>query len=113
MSYKIRIIKFAQIDIRETYKYVADKLQSPVVAAKLVSLIDKKIESLKNNPERFMLVPDGYLASKGYRVLIVKNHLVFFVVHKDERVVSIMRVLYGRRDWMNLLKVDVEEESDS
>jgi plasmid stabilization system protein ParE len=99
-------MKPAQIEMRETYQYIADELHNPVAAARRISLIDEAIQSLRENPTRVALVADPYLASRGYRMLAVKNHLVFFIVRENEQAVSIMRVLYGRRDWLHLLKVD-------
>jgi plasmid stabilization system protein ParE len=107
--YKIRILKPAQLEIREIYRYIAEELNSPIAASRRVALIDKAIVSLQENPTRFPLVRDDYLASKGYRMIVVKNHLVFFIVREEESAVSIMRVLYGRRDWLHLLKADADE----
>ena len=112
MIYKIRIMTPAQVEMRKTYRYIAEDLQNPAAAARRVSLIDDAIQSLKKNPTRYPLVRDDYLASKGYRLVVAKNHLVFFIVREKERVVSIMRVLYGRRDWVRLLKVEVDALTD-
>ena len=110
MNYKIRIMRPAQIETREVYQYIAEELHNPIAAARRISLIDEAIQSLKKNPTRFALVRDAYLAPKGYRMVVVKNHLVFFIVHEKEQIVSIMRVLYGRRDWLRLLRADAEEQ---
>jgi len=107
--YKIRIMKPAQTDMREIYKYIAEELKNPIVAVNRISLINESIQSLKENPARISLVRDEYLASKGYRMILVKNHLVFFIIREEEHTVSVMRVLYGRRDWSRLLKVDGTE----
>jgi toxin ParE1/3/4 len=104
-------VKAAQIEIREIYRYIAEELRNPVAASRRVALIDKAIGSLQKNPDRFPLVRDDYLASKGYRMIVVKNHLVFFIVRTEESAVSVMRVLYWRRDWLHLLRVDAEEKS--
>ena len=104
--YKVRIMQSAQAEMREIYRYIAEELQNPIAAARRISLIDQKIQSLKENPARFPLVLDDYLASKGFRLIVVQNHLVFFVVRKNEKIVSVMRVLYGRRDWLRILRVD-------
>ena len=112
MTYKIRIVKPAQTEIREIYRYITEQLKNPAAARRLISLIDKEIQSLKENPGRFALVSDPYLASKGYRKIVVRNHLVFFIVREKEQVVSVMRVLYGRRDWMTLLKEDMKNMED-
>jgi len=103
MTYKIRITKPAQNEMHEIYFYIAEQLRNPIAAKRLISQIDDAIQSLKQNPKRFPQVSDAYLASKGYHRIVVKNHLVFFIVREKEQVVSVMRILYGRRDWMNLL----------
>ena len=110
MTYKIRITTPAQNEMRGIYRYIAEELYNPPAAGRLISLIDKRIQSLKENPERFALVADAYLASKGYRKIVVKNHLIFFIIRKKEQKVSVMRVLYGRRDWMNLLRAATDDE---
>jgi len=104
MIYKIRITTPAQTEMRETYFYIAEQLCNPTAAERLISQIVDAIQSLSERPGRYPLVSDQYLASKGYRKIVVRNHLVFFIVREKEQTVSVMRVLYGRRDWMNLLK---------
>jgi len=112
MTYQIRIMKPAQDEMREIYKYISEDLQSPDAAAQRILLIDEAIQSLKEEPTRFSLVRNDYLASKGYRMVVVKTHLVFFIVREDIKTVSIMRILYGRRDWMQILKVEAEQQSE-
>jgi plasmid stabilization system protein ParE len=105
-------MKPAQNEMRDIYRYIADDLQNPVAAVRRILLIDEKIQSLKKNPDRFPLVSDGYLASKGYRMIAAKNHLVFFIIREQAKAVSVMRVLYGRRDWLRILKVDNPTDTD-
>lgn len=52
-------------------------------------------------PERCPKPKDLALARKGYRYLIVKNYLVFYVIVGD--TVQIRRILYARRDYRSLL----------
>ena len=52
-------------------------------------------------PERCPKPKDLALAVKGYRYLIVKNYLVFYVIIGD--TVQIRRILYARRDYRALL----------
>lgn len=56
--------------------------------------------SLSNMPERCPKPKDLALAAKGYRYLIVKNYLVFYVIVGD--TVQIRRILYARRDYRSL-----------
>jgi hypothetical protein len=37
----------------------------------------------------------------------IKNYLIFFTVNEGEKIVNVIRFLYGRRDWKNILKNNV------
>ena len=106
--YRIEIVKPAQADMREIAKYIAEDLQNPEAAIKRIDLIDEKIKSLKEMPARFPLVQNNYLSAKGYRMVVAKTHLVFFVISKEEtpKKVYIMRVLYARMNWARILKLE-------
>ena len=113
MSYQVRIMGSAQADIHEVYRYIATDLQNPDAAVRRIEAIEASIKSLKEMPAGFPLVSDGYLASKGVRMVVVKSHLVFFVIRDEVKKVSIMRVLYARRDWVRILGADVGRLGDS
>lgn len=52
---------------------------------------------------RNALVADEMLAYKGIRKIMMDNYIVFFIVNEESKIVTIVRILYGRYDWMNLL----------
>ena len=58
---------------------------------------------LKGFPYSGSLVADDILSSRGYRKLIVKNNIVFYLIDETEKQVVIMRVLYGTQQYENLL----------
>jgi len=115
MRYPVRIVRPAQTDIREIYRYIANDLQNPTAAERRISLIDEKILELETIPTRYPLVQDAYLASKGFRMVAAKTHLIFFVIREstptEPKRVFVMRVLYCRRDWARILKHDVTEDN--
>lgn len=62
-------------DVREAYWYIAEELGNPTAAERRISLIDAAIQSLKENPSRHSLVRDDFLASKGFRMRILKDEM--------------------------------------
>ena len=56
------------------------------------------------NPRIRSLVQDKYLASLGYRLINVKNYMIFYIIDEDEKYIKIIRFLYNKRNWMSLLK---------
>ena len=74
---------------------------SPDAALRYYDLLTEEIASLSYMPDRYPRPKDLALAAKGYRYLLVKNYLVFYVVVGD--TVQIRRIIYGRRDYNSLL----------
>lgn len=95
-TYKIKIFPTARQDLEEVIGYL--NTLSPDTALKYYDLLVEEIASLSN---RCPKPKDLALAAKGYRYLIVKNYLVFYVVVGD--TVQIRRILYARRDYRSLL----------
>jgi len=46
---------------------------------------------------------DAYLQYKGYRLLIVKSYIVFYVVFEEAREIEIRRITHGKRRHQFLL----------
>jgi toxin ParE1/3/4 len=105
MTYKVNVMQSARADMRDIYHYIAKDLQNPEAATKRITDIKVAMQSLKTMPARFALVQDSSLAQEGYRFVVVKTHLVFFIIRKETRTVSVIRVLYERRNWARLLRI--------
>ncbi len=98
-SYEVRIYPAAKQDLLDIIDYL--NTLSPDAALRYYDLLTGQIASLAQLPERCPRPKDLALAAKGYRVLIVENYLVFYVV--SGRTVQIRRILYGRREYRALL----------
>ena len=72
--------------------------------------IKEKLNKIKENPRIRSLVQDKYLASLGYRLINVKNYMIFYIIDEDEKYIKIIRFLYNKRNWMNILKEIIIEE---
>ncbi|MGQ9778732.1 MAG: type II toxin-antitoxin system RelE/ParE family toxin [Bacillota bacterium] len=103
-SYKVLITRPAIEDLRSIADYIATELKEPSTAKKLIGKIKEAIMSLGEMPARHPLVADEDLAAQGIRWLMVDNYMVFYVVSEKNRTVVVIRILYGRRDWINLLR---------
>lgn len=101
--YDIQITEPAEKDLYEIGAYISKELLEPETAKKIISTIAKKINSLEDMPLRNALVADDRLAYKGIRKIMVDNYIIFYIVTEEIKVVTIVRILYSRRDWMNLL----------
>lgn len=79
---------------------IAETLGNPSAADRLM---EKSIDQLKDFPYSGSEVGDAYLAAKGYRKLVVDNCIVFHLVSDEQRMVIVMRIIHGAREYQNLL----------
>jgi plasmid stabilization system protein ParE len=83
--------------------YISDVLKVPVAAEKLLDASEKEAAVLSGNPYLFPLSHDEHIAHRGIRHVMVKNYILFYTVKENARTITIIRMLYARRDWMQLL----------
>ena len=96
--YSLNITDIAEEDILNTVKYIADVLKAPMAANNLLNEIERHEEILENTPNIYPFVPDEYLAEKGIKFTMVKNYLMFYRINENDKIVTVIRFLYGRRD---------------
>ena len=98
-KYKIKIFPAAKRDLKDIVDYL--NTLSPDAAVRKYDYMIEKIGSLSQMPERCPMVRDSQLRLKGYRMLIVDNYKVFFVIRGN--TVQIRRILYGKMQYEWLL----------
>jgi len=102
--YSLIITDIAEEDILNTVKYIADVLKAPTAANNLLDEIERHEKILENTPYIYPFVPDEYLAQKGLKFTMIKNYIMFYTINEEQKIVTVIRFLYGRRDWINILK---------
>lgn len=103
-DYKVLLTQPAISDLKGIADYIAGELKEPALAKRLVGKIKGAIMSLSEMPHRHALAADEDLAAQGIRWLMVDSYMVFYVVSEKDATVVAIRILYGRRDWLNLLR---------
>jgi len=98
-QYKVLIFPAAKQDLQDVVGYL--NTLSSEAALEYYDCLVSEIASLSRMPERCPRPKDLALAAKGYRYLIVKNYLVFYVVSGD--TVQIRRILFAKRNYQGLL----------
>jgi plasmid stabilization system protein ParE len=93
----------AEEDLDGIFDYIANTLEAPVAANRLMMRIEKAIQGLKDAPRIGPKCRDETLNKKGYRKLIVDNYIAFYLLNDEERAIVVMRVIYGRRNYTALL----------
>ena len=102
--YRLRFSKLYDSDVDSCYNYIRNRLEAPMAADNLIAEILEKLNRIKENPNSRPLVQDAYLASLGYRLINVKNYMIFYIIGDDDKHVKVVRFLYSKRNWTTILK---------
>lgn len=105
---KLHISPEAQSDLQEIKEYITTELENPIAALNTVSEIIKAIRSLVNFPNSGAPLPSIMDVRTDYRFLVSGDYLAFYRYESDN--VYVVRILYGRRDYMKILFGEISED---
>ena len=104
MKYELYITRAAENDLNEAADYIEFVLMSPQAADHLLDAVEETLPTLSEFAERHALVDDPVLKAWGIRFVQIKNYLAFYTIDESEKRVYIVRFLYGKRNWISILK---------
>ena len=102
-QYKLIVRHIALEDLREIYTHISRDLNETMAAERIHRAIIEAVSGLSSMPLHHPLIADEPYRTAGYRILLVKSYIIFYIVDQNNKRVHIVRVLYNRRDWQNLL----------
>ena len=103
LEYKVMLETIASADLLGVLDYIEGVLKEPETALRFFSAIEEKVLSLNTLPHRHGIVQDEPYKSIGVRWIPVENYLAFYVIDEESVTVRVLRILYSRRNWKNLL----------
>lgn len=103
MNCKLLITKEAKRDIDEIISYIVNELNNPAAAKNLLAKIQSGFDTVSHNPYAFELCQDKRLKECGYRKIVVNNYIIFYKIGANCNIVYIMRVIYGRRNYIDFI----------
>ena len=98
-KYILRYLPAAVDDLISIFDWIAG--DGPANAVAFIEKLDQRIGSLKIHPFLGRIPRDDKLKNSGYRVLVLKSYVVFYVVRG--RTVEIHRVVHGSRNLNDML----------
>lgn len=88
-------------DLQQTKKYISEELSNDIAAIQTLVRIVNRIQELATFPQMGAPLSSIVEMDTDYRYLVCGNYTAFYRV--DGQSVYIVRVLYGRRDFMSVL----------
>ena len=103
-QYSVEFTPIAMSDLEEIYIYIATQLYNERSASGIIDKIKDRIKQLETFPLSGAMVQDNVWPCKGYRMLVIEKYLVFYKVDEDEKLVIIVRVLCGLRNYPEVIE---------
>lgn len=101
--YKLQFLPVAKNDLQGIAVYIADELDAPQTALRLTEKIVKSTERLSEFPYSCPVYTPIRPLKPEYRKLRVENYLVFYTVDENEKTITVMRIIYAKRDFEKLV----------
>lgn len=102
-TYEVHFTNKAEQDFMEILLYISETLKEPVIAARLYDTLKRHVQSLDHMPLRYAVVEEEPYRTYGVRKIPVENYTAFYIVEEEHKKVHVLRILYNRREWQNLL----------
>ena len=99
--YSYEFSPLSEYDLNEIFDYLVSELFSPQAAEQLIENIQDAVERVCEFPFSRPLLTNTILRGKGYRLLVVQNFNIFYVV--ENQTVVIRRILHGSRNYESML----------
>ena len=99
--FEIKYLPSFQQELNAIIDYIIFTLEAPKAALNLIDELEKLINKLKVFPLAHRLYRPIKPIQTEYRVLTVKNYLVFYVVL--EETIEIHRIIYKKRNLSQLI----------
>ena len=99
--YKISYYPTATQDIIYILNYIST--DNPPAATKLINKIDDSIKKLADFPYMGSVPNDIHLKNKKYRMLVIKDYIVFYIPNEETSEIEIMRILSSKQDYKYFL----------
>ncbi|HZK18059.1 MAG TPA: type II toxin-antitoxin system RelE/ParE family toxin [Clostridia bacterium] len=103
-EYEVIIEPPAEKDLRDILQYITNTLKEPTIARGMYVSIKNQILTLGKMPSRHKIIREQPFIAMGIRKLPIQNYVAFYIVDEVGLKVHLLRILYNRREWQQILE---------
>lgn len=103
-KYSYRFTEKAEQDFDDILRYISVDLANPAAAQNLGRRMFEQIDMVRAFPDSGAPVDNEFLSDKTVRKLSVDNYIIYYKAHYDEQIISVIRIVYGKRNLDEILK---------
>lgn len=102
--YRISFLPIAKKDIDDIIYYISHNLKNITASKKLRDLFMSSIDDILKFPYGGSVYQSIGILKNEYRSHRIKNFLMFYTINEEEKLITIVRVLYRKMDISNILE---------
>lgn len=102
--YSLEYLPLARRDLVEAVTYISHELDNPAAAYRLAQEVSHAEARIQAFPYACPVYQSTQPLRHEYRKLLVQNYLVLYWVDEEQKLVTVARVVYARRDYGALLQ---------
>ena len=101
--YKLEFLPIAKKDMDDIVYYISNNLKNKTAARTLADNFIAGANSILEFPYGLSVYKTGKKLEHEYRSLKINNFLMFYTINENEKIITIVRVLYQKIDIDNIL----------
>lgn len=102
--YDLEFLPIAQQDMSDIAKYINKVLCNPIAAMNTIRRMVAAAEAIREHPYSCPAYYPPRELPFEYRKLSVGNYIMFYRVNEQKKLITIVRVIYAKRDYGPLLR---------
>ncbi len=102
--YKLEFLPIAKKDIDEIIYYISSNLKNKTAANNLANSFIKGANNILEFPYGLPVYKTSKRLEKEYRCFKIKNFQMFYIINEEDKIITIVRVLYKKMDINNILE---------
>ena len=103
-KYSYRFTEKALQDFDEILHYISIYLANPIAAQNIGKKIFEKINNARLFPDSGVPINNEFLSNKTVRKLLADNYIIYYKTHYNEKIISILRIIYKKRNLDEILR---------
>ena len=103
-NYGYQLTSRAVDDVNDIVSYLSVELGNPAAATGFMDLLQSAIAEIRAFPQSGPRVANEFLPSNQVRKIVINNYVMYYQPHPETEMISILRVVYGKRDINEILK---------
>lgn len=102
--YKLEYLPTARQDLIEIVRYISNELGNPEAAERITVKLTNAVSEARTFPYACPVYTPIRPLKHEYRKLVADNHLIFYWINEERKVIIVARVVYARRNYSSMLE---------